>query len=72
MRIAITGHRPNKLGNDYDLTGLLIQKIKVKLQEIINDKRPTHLISGMALGIDTLWAQLALENKNSTYNCLTL
>lgn len=68
MKIAITGHRPNKLGNDYDLTGPLIGKIKSKLQSIIDDHVSIHygdvtLISGMALGIDTLWAELAIENN---------
>lgn len=63
MRIAITGHRPNKLGNDYNLTGPLIRSIRVELQIIIDKYKPTHIISGMALGIDTLWAQMALENN---------
>lgn len=63
MRIAITGHRPNKLGNDYNLTSPLIQKIKKELQIIIDTYQPKEMISGMALGIDTLWAQLAHENK---------
>ena len=63
MKIAITGHRPNKLGNDYDLTSPLIQTIEAELQTIINGLRPTLMISGMALGIDTLWAELAIENE---------
>lgn len=65
MKIAITGHRPNKLGNDYSLTSPLIIRIKEHLESII-DKYAKHrltLISGMALGIDTLWAQLAVENN---------
>lgn len=64
MNIAITGHRPNKLGNDYDLKSPLIQWIK---DQII--RRVTHFhchedvtcITGMALGIDTLFAQIAVE-----------
>lgn len=71
MKIAITGHRPHKLGNDYDLTSDLIRKIKQELQHIITEYNdigrdnwtPLSLISGMALGIDTLWAELAIENK---------
>ena len=63
MKIAITGHRPNKLGNDYSLSGKLISKIKEKLQEVIDLYKPDTLISGMALGIDTLWAKLAHENN---------
>ena len=63
MKIAITGHRPNKLGNDYDLISNLVRHIKGELQSIINEHKPTQLISGMALGIDTLWAKLAIENN---------
>lgn len=69
MKIAITGHRPNKLGNDYNLTSPLIQKIKLEIEEILFDYY-THittneliLISGMALGIDTLFAKIAIEHK---------
>jgi uncharacterized phage-like protein YoqJ len=61
MKIAITGHRPNKLGNDYDLISGLIMRIRNRLHEIVNEQKPTFMISGMALGIDTLWAELAIE-----------
>jgi len=63
MKIAITGHRPNKLGNDYSLTSPLLLHIKAILQEQINIYQPEFMISGMALGIDTLWATLAIENN---------
>lgn len=63
MIISLTGHRPNKLGNDYDLTSPLTLKIKAKLQEIINKHKPERIITGMALGMDTLWALLAIENN---------
>ncbi len=63
MKIAITGHRPNKLGNDYDLTSPLIAKIKKIIIEILKEHEPDTLISGMALGIDTLFAKIAIEQK---------
>lgn len=71
MKIAITGHRPNKLGNDYDLTSDLVKEIKFEIQHIITQYNdiardnwtPLTLITGMALGIDTLFAQIAIENK---------
>ena len=63
MKIAITGHRPDKFGSDYELTSPLILRIKDNLQAIIDEKKPTEMISGMALGIDTLWAKLAIENN---------
>lgn len=61
MKIAITGHRPHKLDNDYDLTSPLLMNIKEHIQLIVLNHQPTHLISGMALGIDTLFAQLAIS-----------
>lgn len=67
MNIAITGHRPNKLGNDYDLTSLLIDKIEYEILKILTDEeysgRDVKLITGMALGIDTLFAKIAVELK---------
>lgn len=61
MIVGITGHRPNKLGNDYDLTSPLILKIKKSIILYINHVQATALVSGMALGIDTLFANIAIE-----------
>lgn len=63
MRIAITGHRPDKLGGDYSMESPLVQKIVVRLQELIDLHKPSQMISGMALGVDTIWALLALQNS---------
>lgn len=71
IKIAITGHRPNKLGNDYDLTSPLIATIKIKIMQYLKGLTlhnelhgvildPTY-ITGMALGIDTLFALIAIE-----------
>jgi uncharacterized phage-like protein YoqJ len=63
MKIAITGHRPHKLGNDYDLTSPLINNIKLEIIHNL-ERYPLDsltLISGMALGIDTLFALIAIE-----------
>jgi uncharacterized phage-like protein YoqJ len=70
MKIAITGHRPSKLGNDYDLTSPLILAIKARIMRILQEQLSDHhiilarnhsLITGMALGIDTLFAKIAIE-----------
>lgn len=81
MRIAITGHRPHKLNNDYDLVSPLIQKIECQIEIYLmnmnilkidtdpdtikriryNRDTDTTLITGMALGIDTLFAQIAVK-----------
>ena len=70
MNIAITGHRPNKLDNDYDLTSDLIKKIRLEILKILGDYYKVDepdtwvtLITGMALGIDTLFALIAIENN---------
>lgn len=65
MKIAFTGHRPNKLGNDYDLKSLLIARIKHKIIDHLNELHDTLpiFITGMALGIDTLAAKIAIESK---------
>lgn len=69
MKIAITGHRPNKLGNDYDFTSNLIRNIRLEIMRhlvIIQSKNIMDniiLITGMALGIDTLFAQIAISMK---------
>lgn len=70
MRIAITGHRPDKLGHDYDLKSPLLMRLR---REIIHkvavlrleNKFPvnTVFITGMALGVDTLFAEIAIDLK---------
>lgn len=63
MTIALTGHRPHKLGNEYDLKGPYSNYLRHELQIIIDIHKPTKAISGMALGADTIWALLALQNN---------
>lgn len=43
MKVAITGHRPNKLGNDYDLTSPLIDQIDMLISGI-TDIKSYHII----------------------------
>lgn len=73
MRIEATGHRSNKLwGYDYNephYIRLMSKLRKIVLDSINNDKsEPLELISGMALGVDTLFAALAIELKLEGYN----
>lgn len=63
MKLALTGHRPDKLGGEYDLKGPVSEILFQKLQKIVDKYKPTEIISGMALGADTIWALVALENK---------
>jgi uncharacterized phage-like protein YoqJ len=61
MIIAYTGHRPNKLGNEYDLKGPYSNHIGNQLRKILLEQRPDKCISGMALGFDQLAALITLE-----------
>jgi uncharacterized phage-like protein YoqJ len=54
--LAVTGHRPNKLGNEYSLHGPYTDRIKSRLFEILDEYKPDSIISGMALGVDQIWA----------------
>jgi uncharacterized phage-like protein YoqJ len=65
MKIAITGHRPSKLRNDYDLKSDYVLRIKREIVNILseNDLDKMILISGMALGIDQLFTEIAIENN---------
>lgn len=59
MKIAVTGHRPDKLGgyNAFNSFRLLKEHMK---SVIVTHTQPT-LISGCALGIDQLWMEAGLE-----------
>lgn len=63
MIIAVTGHRPSKIGNEYNLEGSYSDYFFNQFQEIIDLYQPEIGISGMALGIDTLWAISVLSNN---------
>ena len=65
MKIAATGHRPGKLGNEWDGIGIHSDKVRSFLQSIVNHYYETEqleLISGMALGVDMIWAEVAIDN----------
>lgn len=63
MTLAGTGHRPNKLGYEYDGTGVYSNAIRYALQEQINVLKPTKGISGMAIGYDMLLAEAFILNR---------
>lgn len=63
MIIAITGHRPNKLNNEYDLNGPCSSYIRDSIREILLREQPDKIISGMALGVDTIFALMGMELK---------
>lgn len=67
MIIAVTGHRPNKLYG-YNLNNEKNLELKEKLKKILINNKCTEAITGMALGVDTIFALAVLELKDEGYN----
>lgn len=61
MTLGVTGHRPNKLGNEYDYKGPYSKYIRERLREQLIIYKPDRCVSGMALGVDTIFALLCLD-----------
>ena len=63
MRIAITGHRPQKLNNEWDGVGPCSDYIRSCITRVFELNPPTLIISGMALGVDMIFAEMAIERN---------
>src|SRR5687768_12652084 len=63
MIIAVTGHRPDKLGREYDMKGPIYKKIYTELERKVEHYKPILMITGMSLGVDLIWANLAINKK---------
>ena len=68
LRIAVTGHRPNKLWG-YDIYSqnyvTLGKHLRNYILELSTGYDSIELISGMALGVDTIFALVALKLRES-------
>lgn len=60
MIYACTGHRPKKLNNEYN-GGPMTENIKSFMRNFLVTRRPEMVISGGALGVDQMWAEVAIE-----------
>jgi len=60
MFIACTGHRPGKLNDEYDGHGPVSASIRGKMTQIIHKYQPERILTGMALGVDMLWAEVGI------------
>lgn len=67
MKIAVTGHRPNKLYG-YDLSDSRWKELKETLKSLLVENRCDEAITGMALGVDTIYALAVLELKKEGHN----
>lgn len=61
MIIALTGHRPHKLGGEYNGEGPVSNWLLRQLSSYLRDTKPEKVISGMAIGADMLWAEAAVN-----------
>lgn len=61
MTVAVTGHRPDKLGREYSLKGPISKKLFDELSRLVDRLEPRTLITGMALGVDMLFANVAVR-----------
>ena len=63
MIICGTGHRPDKLYG-YDLNDSRYVEMAKRIKQVIFDEECTHIISGGALGFDTVLALAAIGIRN--------
>lgn len=68
--IAFTGHRPDKLDNDYEMTSRLVYNINIALLDTIHKEKPREIVCGMAIGVDMLVAKLAICMEYPLIACI--
>ncbi len=56
-----TGHRPNKLNNEYDIKGRMTKAIAQRVYEIFELIRPDEIVTGVALGFDMILAVCSIR-----------
>lgn len=65
MIVGVTGHRPDKLGSEYQYQGPYSDYIKTSFNKFLSENQIQQAISGMAIGVDTLFAETILEHNIS-------
>lgn len=70
MYIACTGHRPQKIGNEWNGVGPVSNMIGVELAAVIKKYNPERILSGMALGVDMLWAEVGINIDVTVVACI--
>lgn len=63
----MTGHRPNKMFG-YNIYNKQWIDLKEKFKKLLVEYECSEAITGMALGVDTVFALAVLELKNEGYN----
>lgn len=60
MIFSITGPRPHKIGG-YKIPNPIFNRVCKKIEEVFINERPEKIIVGMALGVDTWAAKIAIK-----------
>ena len=60
MQVSFTGHRPHKLGGEYNYKGPYTEYILKRVEEELVKLKPALVISGMAIGTDQIAALQAI------------
>jgi len=71
MKVAVTGHRPNKLWG-YEYSHPKYVALGWALRNTLISLQADHIISGMALGVDTIFALVGLKLKSNAMPNLTI
>ena len=67
MKIGITGHRPNKMYG-YNINNKKWIELKEKFKKLLIENNCDEAVTGMALGVDTVFALAVLELKEEGYS----
>lgn len=68
--IAVTGHRPQSLDGDFDYKSNLWEEIYRWFDRTYSFYRPEKVLSGMALGVDTIAAKCAVDLEVPLVACI--
>lgn len=72
VSLALTGHRPHKFLGEYDISHYsyrnLFNELITIIEKALNNSEKLILISGMALGADTIWAYAIVKMKEKYPN----
>lgn len=67
MKICVTGHRPNKMYG-YNIYNEQWTTLKENFKKLLIENNCDEAITGMALGVDTVFALAVLDLKDEGYN----
>jgi len=68
MIVGVTGHRPDKLWGYGDNARPHEEKLEAYLKGKLIELGATEAVTGMALGVDTVFARAAISLKDSGYS----